>query len=849
MKDSPNDSTAGWPRGAVLALQVLWLVAAPACATGTSFQRDTSLAAYFSEAAERIEARARAVDLARSHDVRMEHAELRDRMQQLSIEMMLSGPEAWGPGQVALGRGALALGDLNAARLHVEAAWSAGFHEPSAAWTRALVLSQHYREQRVEALTVLDPDQRRVREQDVDREYREPVLALLRQARGKEAPSADYGAALVALHEDRLDAAADLLEAVAAASPWFVEAPLLRADVLLLRSAQLWEEGHKDAARAQLENGRKSLAAARSTAESRMQAHLAQVRFESAVIALLRTDLPGTMPSYDREEPVPGVMSFHGPEGSGPAGRAFSALDAASRLNPAAPVPPCLRLRLLNALAEHPRRQEAFNGHLAQHASEIANVMLARDPTNRCVRLERLRTQVSREEKARQERFSSSMPSVQDLLKAIPPAERGLEFDLLHARILEHEVALENEWGGPRVGYRHGAHRDQAINVWKGILAREYRVPAYWVRFGELLVDRSLDPLTVNGAGDLDLAEEAWDKAGALRTKAPGLWLLGAHIQMARALAYQARGEATGLTWKTAEFRLREGLIAHPREASLHHGLGQVLLEQAKERWASGGDPTGLLDAAEAAQAEATTLASGHGPGKRAQADIHALRAEYAWRRGEDPSSHVDRAEAFYLQAMPEGPTNAEAVMGLMRVLQIQARFLLEQGRDPRPAFDRGGKSIDLLARLALLRRVQYLRLASGDSLLLARWTSRTDPRQAELHFDAAEAPLTKALENVPRSLEVRLDLGEVNRSRAVARKAAGQDAEPLLAKGLALADALLKERPNWPEALLLRAAILRTKDPASPQAREDRDAALKANTNLAPGWRRQFPEDGPPAP
>ncbi|MBZ4334333.1 hypothetical protein [Corallococcus sp. AS-1-12] len=849
MKDSQNDATSGWSRRAVLASQVLLLVAASACASTHRSQQDTAWASHFTFEAERIEARARAVDLTRVHDARAEQAELRGWMMKLSKEMALGGAGAQGPGHAALGRGALALGDLDAAIKHLETAWSAGFREPSVAWVRALALSQRYREQRITALTVLDPDERRVREQDTERQYREPVLALLRQAREKEAPSANLLAALVAFHEGRLDAAAALLEPLAASHPWFVEAPLLRADVLLLRAAQLWEEGQEGAARARLEHGRKSLDAARSTAESRMQAHLAQVRFESAVIAFIPTDPPGTMPSYDREERVPGIMSFSGPEGLGPAGRAFSALDAASRINPAASGPACERLRLLNALVEHPLLQEAFSGYLTQHPQEIADVMLARDSTNRCVGMERIRTLVFQQEKARQARSGSLEPAEEDLLKAVPPAERDLAFHLLHARLLEHWAAVENGWGGPRVGDRHGAHRDQALDVWRTVLAREPRVSTYWLRFGELLVERGMDPLTVDGAADLDLAEQAWTKARSLETKAHGVWLLGAHVQMAKALRHRARGEDAGSAWKTAEARLRDGLTAHPRESSLHHVLGQVFLEQAKERWARGGDPTRLLDAAEAAQAEATTLDSGHGPGKRAQADIHALRAEYALWRGEDPSSHVDRAEAFYLQAMPEGPTNAEAIMGLMRALQLQARFLLEQGRDPQPTFDRAAKSIDLLARLALFRRPQYLRIAGEDSLLMARWTARTDPHEAQKHFDAAEANLTKALEHAPRSQEVRLALGELNRYRAVARKAAGQDAESLLAKGLTLVDALLKERPNWPEALLLRAALLRTKDPGSAQARADRDAALKANANLAPGWLRQFPEDQPKAP
>ncbi|MBN9683618.1 MULTISPECIES: hypothetical protein [unclassified Corallococcus] len=833
MKDSPNDSTTRWPWSAVLALQVLLFVAASACASNKPSQRDTAWASHFTVAAERIEARARAIGLTRSHDVRAEQAELRGWMALLSKEMALAGPAAQGPGHAALGRGALALGDLAAAITHLETAWSEGFREPSVAWARARALSQRYREQRIMALTVLDADERRVREQDLERQYREPVLALLRQAGKQDAPSAAYASALAALHEGRLDAAAVLLEPMATTHPWFVEAPLLRADALLLRAAWLWEQGQEGAARAHLETAREAIATARSMAESRREAHLAQARLESAVIAFIRTDPPGTAPLLDTE-------------GLGPAGRAFSALDAAARLDPADSGPSCERLRLLNALAVHPLRKEAFRGHLTLEANETADAMLARDPTNPCGHLERIQAHMIDVELGRQGRYGATgTPEEKDLLQAVPPAGRDLAFHLLHARILAHWVATENDWGGPRVGDLYGAHRDQALAVWRNILAREARIPAYWVQFGELLVERAMDPLTVDGTEDLDEAERAWRKASALRTKTPGVWLMGAHVQMAKALRSRARGGDAHDAWESARARLREGLTVNPNDASLHHGLGQVLLEQAKERWAHGGSPEELLDAAEAEQVEATKLDSGHGPGKLAQADIHALRAEYAGWRGEDPSRDVDRAEAFYIQAMPEGPTNAEAVLGLMRVLQLQARYELEQGRDPLATFERDRKSVDMFARIALLRRSLYLRTWGEDSLLRARWTARTDPRQAETDFDTARKALAQALEKAPRSQEVRLAMGELNRYRAVARKAAGQDAEPLLKQGLALANALLEERPNWPEALLLRAALLRTKDPASAQARADRDAALKANANLAPAWRRQFPEDG----
>ncbi|MBZ4372807.1 hypothetical protein [Corallococcus sp. AS-1-6] len=835
MKDIPNDSTPGWPRLAAWASWVLLLVAASACATRAPSRRDTSWASHFTEAAERIEARARVVGLTRLHDVRAEQAELRAWMEALSKEMALGGPEAQGPGHYALGCGARALGRDAEARTHLEAAWNAGFREPHVAWARALALSEHYRVLRLAAIATPDVDERKVREEDAERQYREPVLTLLRQAAGAEVPSADFGAALIALHEGRLDAALALLESVGTRHPWFVEARLLRADVFLLRSAQRWHKDDKVHAREDLMAGRQTLQEAASTAESFAPASLARARFETAAMNLTRPDFSGTVLLLTGGDP-------------GPAKWGVEALDLAARVDPGNAGFACEKARFLNTVAERPDRDEPFPGALLQHAIQAAKHVLELEPASTCGRAEWSRALVQEAEEALRKNTAGGkqLKEALELLETTPPPARDFAYHLLRARLLRawmDTLLLVGRINDASPGWER---REQAIEAYRSALALEARIPTYWVRLGELLLARGMDPATKDALADLAQAEAAWEKSVRVNTRAPEVWLLEARIRVAQAQRHRARGQEAGPNLEKAVAYLDSEYFRQKRNPSLQHELGRLLLEQAKEAWEHGGDPSALLDKAEAVQAQATALAPYLNLGRFGQAEVIVTRAEYAWRRGADPTGEAARAEALYLQTRPSFQAQKdERFVGLGKTVHLQARHLLEQGRDPEPLLMRPHGENDGISWLGRDRVVHHR--AIGESLgLRARHSARTNPRKAEEQFSGAEQNYAEALKLEPSNQEIRLEEGHLFREWAVARKAAKQDPGPLLSKGLALADALLEERPNWPDALLLRAALLRTKDPGSVQARADRDAALKANANLAPGWLRLFPEDPP---
>ncbi|GMT96680.1 hypothetical protein KH5H1_07990 [Corallococcus caeni] len=821
-------------------MQVLLLIAASACTADRQSQRDTAWAEHFTGAAERIEARARAMGMARLHDVRAEQAELLGWMATLSKEMALGGAE--GPGHYALGAGERALGREAEALAHLEAAWNAGFREPRVAWARAQILSERYRALRVEALAAPDKDERKAREQDAEQRYREPVLTLLRQAAGAEFPSAKYGAALVALHEGRLDAALALLEVVGTNHPWFVEARLLRADVFLLRAAERWKEGRKTEARVDLTAGLQAIQDARTTAESFAPAHLAQVRFDKAALNLTQSAAGGPMLLLSPAD------RYEAPDS---AKQGLEALDMAARVDPGHAGFACEKARFLTLLAERPNTYGAFL-FLRSRAIEAAQHTLALDPSSPCGHMEWSRVMVQETEEVLKQSPVDFYKLAEALkrLETVPPPARDLGFHLLRARLLHVWTDADRQAGSWRAGSNGWQHQEQAIEAYRSALALEERVPAYWVRMGALLLARGSNPTAKDGDADLKQAEGAFGKAmrGGFE-KAPEVWRLGARIQVAQALRQRARGETAPWRFDQAAVLIRNGLLHGARSASLHHELGLILLEQAKETWEHGGDPTALLDQAEAAHAQAATLEPTLDLGRFGQAAVHAARAEYAWLRGADPTEEADRADAFYSQVNPHLRTwKEQRAEGRMKASFSLAHHLLEQGLDPEPALERAMTDFGGLEQFSM-DRVLLHRAYGARLRLVARHSARTNPEKAETQFSNAEKHYAEALEVEPSSREARLEAGHLFREWAAARKAAKQEPEPLLSRGLALADALLVERPNWPEARLLRAALLRTKDPASAQARADRDAALKANANLAPGWRRQFPEDLPSRP
>ncbi|HLM43554.1 MAG TPA: serine/threonine-protein kinase, partial [Myxococcaceae bacterium] len=206
------------------------------------------LARRFTERVEHLEAQARYSSLAPLHDTRPDREALRGEMAALEAEIREAGEVAVGPGQYALGQGFLALGDVARAREHLEAAWRHGYRESRVAYALALVMGQLYQERLREAERLRDAGQREARKRELERLYRDPALAYLRQSDGAAVPSTEYVAALLAFYEGRSDEALARLDALGDRLPWFHEVPQLRGDIFQAQAARHWNQGKREQA-------------------------------------------------------------------------------------------------------------------------------------------------------------------------------------------------------------------------------------------------------------------------------------------------------------------------------------------------------------------------------------------------------------------------------------------------------------------------------------------------------------------------------------------------------------------------------------------------------------------------
>jgi serine/threonine-protein kinase len=199
---------------------------------------------------DRIMARAHTLPL---HDLSRERALVRERIDDLAAEMARLGADAAGPGEVAVGRGWLVLGDAARARAHLEAAWGRGERGPGVAMALGLALGRLYEQGLADAARLDDADARAERKRQLAATLRDPALAYLGGARGAASEAPAYVEAQIALFEDHTDDAIAKAEAAVAAAPWLYEARGLAGQAHVLKARTAADAERVDEALTELE--------------------------------------------------------------------------------------------------------------------------------------------------------------------------------------------------------------------------------------------------------------------------------------------------------------------------------------------------------------------------------------------------------------------------------------------------------------------------------------------------------------------------------------------------------------------------------------------------------------------
>ncbi len=204
------------------------------------------LAHAFGQDVERNDAIARYAALLPLHDTRRERAIIEKRMAALERRTSELGALAEGPGRYALGRGYLVLERPDDARRELERAWQAGYRTPEVSYALGLAFGQQFQRALADTPHTADKELDAARRAELERRFRDPALAHLKNAVGLAIEAPEYVEGLIALHERRYPIALDKARAAQAQVPWMYEAHTLEGDIHLTIAKEQWAKGEPD---------------------------------------------------------------------------------------------------------------------------------------------------------------------------------------------------------------------------------------------------------------------------------------------------------------------------------------------------------------------------------------------------------------------------------------------------------------------------------------------------------------------------------------------------------------------------------------------------------------------------
>ncbi len=767
------------------------------------------LARRFTELVERVESMARYSALAPLHDIRDDQKAIRGRMRELEGEIEKAGPVALGPGHYALGRGYLALDDEAKALEYLESAWQHGFREPRAAYVLALVIGHRYREQLLEMAAIEDKEQREAKKREIERLYRDPALAYLKQSEGADVPSAAYVAALVAFYEGRLDDALKELDTIGTGLPWFYEAPALRGDILAARATEQSNRSEREGARADFEAGRKALSAAAAIGESAPAVHdaLGDLEYSAMVLELYQH----------------GDVGSHFEKGEEAVRRALAAEpDRYGSL--------VLDARFHRRMAEYRgERGEKAEDDLqkAVAAAERATFLAPLRPQARA-ELGRAHWQWARDRQARNEDPRGELQKAIDAFESTSPDARDYDFHLHVGLIFKVWAEYEEQ-----IGEDPSLNLERAIVSLRDSTRLDERAIKSWLNLGAAHTVRLGSPWAKDPEEDARQALTALDRAMAVGPNDVTPLHYAGKVHRLLAGRTRARGDDPRPELTVARAFYRRGVQLNPQLAYIHDGLGATLLEDAQDTWDRGGDPMPLLDEAKAAFAAAITAEPEQGVGYHNYGEALLRRVVVHHARGEDLGDTASDAVAAIQEAVDRLGQHAQPWGNLGAVHSLLASSMLDRGRDPTASLDAATAAL----REALKRNPEAAQahFYLGETLgVRARWEAGRGSFRSD--FERAAEAYQKAAQVAPNRHDYAVAFAHFCRAGAAAARAAGKDGSALLARGMTEIERVLRARPALPDALVARGRLRLAQAEAAGTPEERRELASRALEDLTRG-------------
>lgn len=206
--------------------------------------RQTALAQMLGQQMQDLEWMLRAAQMSPLHAIQAEKDEVRGRLARIEALVAREGSWARGPGNYAIGRGLLTIGDAARAREFLERAWDAGYRAPDAALALGLAHGEILRIESTRALRIAADAERAARLDALDRAHRQPALAFLEAGRAGALVPPPYVEALIAAHRGDTAAAIARADDASRRTPWLFEARLLIGHLELSAAVTQYHFGH-----------------------------------------------------------------------------------------------------------------------------------------------------------------------------------------------------------------------------------------------------------------------------------------------------------------------------------------------------------------------------------------------------------------------------------------------------------------------------------------------------------------------------------------------------------------------------------------------------------------------------
>ncbi len=745
---------------AVLGLHARWTAA-----------RQARLAQEFGQEIERIDTIMRIAYLTPLHDTRPEKLFVRQTTQRIEEQMRNIGRAAEAPGNFALGRGQMALGEYDAARSYLEKAWNSGLQGPDVASALGLTLGVLYKARLDTAETIQDEQQRESERTKIDAEYRQPAVSYLKAGQRVPGQAPEYVEGLIAFYNRQYDESLKKAKAAFEKTPSLYEAKILEGDTHYRIANEKKNRGDSEAAMSEYRSADDSYRQAVRIGESDARGYERICSLWTSVMEVdlygkgsdLRTHLDLALKAIDAaliadperwDVHIARSAAYwrygeyqlgHGEDPTEALSKAAESAKEAGRLQPNIG-----EASLYTAVSQHLQAEyDSINGRDPRQAFEAAigsyKKLIQVDPTNIAAysNLGSIYNSYSIYQDAHGANPATTIEEgIRFLKKAVQiQPQMAMAITNLGNAYLKKGECEKNHGQDSSSSFREAiAQFEKAVSINQNSILALNSLGSTYVAQAEVALSQGRDP-----RDDLKKSQDILRKAVSINpNNALPYWNLGE--------AYLRLGEYDYLTGVSPETSLslssnnfQKAIRIDPGDATTYDEMAGVAMIRARVELNAGRSPFAALDEAKAYLRKSLAIDPTSSDALHHLGDADLLEARWRIQRGNNPVESFARAQKALNSALELNPAKAEICLSLAELRRWQAEWRINKSQP---------LQTDLRDGLAMLGKALSINPLMADAVALHGALYLTQAR-SELDPSRRIESARRALESLERAFKM----------------------------------------------------------------------------------------------